>query len=211
MKASDLILSRYKPAERTVRILLDGTLAADLDRLQAELDRVRRTELKDPQGLATKTPAVEKRIDELRTRADEATVDITLRAMSGEQFDQLKLRFPPTQEQWDNYKSQAAVAPLFATPPEVDGLGMAPELIGLSLVAVDSEPVEPSADEGHKLWATLHDGARGDLLAAAWEVNGRSSSLPFSETGTDTTPSTGQESITPANTESPSPSTQEGS
>lgn len=212
MKASDLLLSRYKPAERTVRILLDGSLAAELDKLADELDRTRRKELRDPQGLATKVPAVEAKLADLRDRADAATVEVTVRAMSGEQFDDLRRRFPPTEEQWESYKNQAKASPLFAPqPPEVDVLGMAPELIGLSLAAVDGQLVEPSAEEGYKLWAVLHDGARGDLYGAAWEVNGQTSTRPFSETGTDTTSSTGQESTTPANTESLSPSTQEGS
>lgn len=206
MKASDL-LARYKPAERTVRILLDGTLGGQLDDLEEQLRRTQRAEARNPQGLATKVPGIRDRIAELEEEADAATVTITLRAMPGVKFDELKLAHPPTPEQWAEYKERAAAAPMFTVPPEVDALGMAPHLIALSIAAVDGEPVEFSPADGEELWATLHDGARGDLLAAAWEVNGQTSSRPFSKPGTDTTTSSGAGSTTHVNTESPSPST----
>jgi hypothetical protein len=75
-------------------------------------------------------------------------------------------------------------------------------LIALSVCAVDGEEVEWSEADGDELWNTLHDGARADLLEAAWEVNKQRSGRPFSGTGTATTPSSGPASTTPQSTES---------
>lgn len=210
MKASDL-LGRYKPAEKTVYLLLDGSLITELDRLQEERRQLVRQEAIQSPGLASKIPALDRQLHELEDKAQEATVAVTLRAIPGARFDQLKLAYPPTEEQWEAYRERAKAMPLFTGAPEVDSLGMAPALIGLSVVAVDGEPVEWDESDGEELWATLHDGVRADLLAAAWEVNGQSSNRPFFETGTDTTQNSGHESITQQNEESPSLSSVEGS
>lgn len=210
MKAVDL-LGRYKPAERTVSLLLDGSLAAEVHRLEETRRKLIRQEAVNSPGLASKVPAVDKALSILETKIDDATVAVTVRAISGARFDALKLAHPPTEEQWESYKERAKAVPLFAAAPEVDALGMAPALIGLSVVAVDGEPVEWDESDGAALWSTLHDGARGDLLEAAWEVNGQSSSRPFSVTGTDTTPNSGHESTMQQNEESLTRSSAEGS
>lgn len=210
MRASDL-LSRYKPAERTVRLLLDGSLGVELDELRAERRKVARVEATQPAGLKTQLPDIDRKLREVEERAEAATVVITLRAVPGVKFDEVKLAHPPTESQWETYRERAKATPLFASPPEVDPIGMAPALIGLSVVAVDGEPVEWDEREGLELWEGLHDGARADLLDAAWDVNGQSANRPFSGTGTDTTPISGPESTTQPNEESPSRSSVEGS
>jgi hypothetical protein len=201
MKVSD-VLGRYKPAERTVRLLLDGSLVAELDRARKAVRDAVREEARNPQGLRTTVPDLEAKVAELERRADGATVEFTIRAVSGAKYDALKQAFPPTEAQWAEYREEAKASPMFARPPTVDADALAPALVGLSIVAVDGEEVDWDEADGAELWGTLHDGARADLLDAVWEVNGQRGARPFSGTGTDTTPSSGPESTTPASTES---------
>ena len=210
MKVSDF-LGRYKPAERTVRVLLDGSLLTELERARQQVAKKVRQEERSHPGLASEVPALEARVAALESEAEEATIAVTLRAMPGAKFDALALAHPPTEAQWDQYREQAKAFPLFAQPPEVDAVGMAPALIALSVVAVDGEPTEWSEHDGAALWETLHDGVRADLLEAAWEVNKQRSGRPFSGTGTDTTPSSGPGSTTQPNGESLSLSSADGS
>lgn len=210
MKATEL-LGRYKPAERTVRILLDGSLLSELESARQEVRRTQRQEMSNPQGLATKVPELENKVAELEEQADDQTVELVVRAIPGTKFDELKRLHQPTEEQWERYREQAKGSPMFAVAPEFDPDGLAPDLIGLSVVSVDGEPVDWDATDGRTLWDGLHDGARADLLEAAWSVNRQGSSRPFSGTGTDTTPSSGPGSTTQQNGESPSPSSVEGS
>lgn len=210
MKVTEF-LGRYKPAETTVRVLMDGSLAADLERARQEVKQAQRRENLNPQGLATKVPVAEQRVEELEARADELTSEVLLRAIPGEKFSELKLAHAPTEEQWDQYREQAQAMPLFASAPDCDPIGMAPGLIALSVVAVDGESVDWTVQDGQELWDALPDGPRADLLEAAWNVNAQRSSRPFSGTGTDTTPSSGPGWTTQQNGESPSPSSAEGS
>lgn len=211
MKVADF-LGRYKPAERTVRILLDGSLASELDRARRNVElkkKQERTRLDDT--LRTEVPALEERVADLEAKAEEATVEVTLRAIPGVKFDALKVAHPPTEAQWEQYREQAKASPMFARAPEFDPDGLAPKLIGLSIVAVDGDPVEWDEADGKELWETLHDGARADLLEAAWQLNGQRGNRPFSGTGSDTTPNSGPESNTQQNGESPSLSLADGS
>lgn len=202
------LLARYKPAEKTVRILFDGTIGSELEALTEELRRVRREEARNNPGLATKAPAIEQRISELEASADDATVAITLRALPGAKFSELVAAHPPSMEQMERYHEFVKRAPMFAGgAPEFDALALAPALIGASIALVDGEPVTFSETDGQELWDTLHDGARAVLFEAALEVNGETSSRPLSLPDTDTTSNSGIGSTTPPNTESPSPST----
>jgi hypothetical protein len=210
MKVAEF-LGKYKPSERTVRILMDGSLASELDRARQAVRRQQKVESADDPGLATKVPDLEAKVKAVEEAADQATVEVTVRAVPGDKFDALKLAHPPTEAQWGSYREQAKASPLFAAAPEFDPDGLAPSLIALSVVAVDGEPVEWSESDGVELWSTLHDGARADLLTAAWEVNAQGSSRPFSGTGSDTTPNSGPESNMQQNTESRSLSIREGS
>ena len=207
MSVKDL-LARYKPAETSVRILLDGHVGALLDDAEAALERA----VRNPTGtLKSDVPALQARVDELRVEADAASVTVTMRAMPGALFDELKTAHPPTEAQWVSYREQSRAMPLFAAAPEFNAETLAPDLIAGSVCEIDGDPVDWSVDEGRELWSVLHDGARADLLSAAYEINGRRSARPLSETGTVMTTSTGQDSTTPPHTESPFLSLAEGS
>ena len=203
----DALLSRYKPAEQTVTILLDGSLAAQIEAVETQIREARRTE----QGLKSRVPKLAAELDQLKAAADEQTVTVTMRAMPGGLYDEMKTAHPPTAAQWEKYKEQARAMPMFgAYAPEYDPEGLAPELIAASVALIDGDPVKWSKDDGVKLWATLHDGARADLLQAAHEVNGRRSARPLFSSDTDTTSSIAADSTTPPNMESLSASLADG-
>lgn len=207
MKVGDL-LARYKPAEKTVRILLDGSVLSRIDETKQQLKQARRTESVD--GLSSRVPLIEKEIQELETQSDQLV--IKLRAIPGEEFDAMKLVYPPTDLDFKRFReAQQARAWLDFAAPDVDRAAMSPALIGKSIVEVDGVEVDWDEHDGKKLWAGLHDGARAELALAAWEVNEKPSSRPLFETATGTTSSTGSESTTPADKEFPSLRLAEGS
>jgi len=207
MKVGDL-LARYKPAEQSVTILLDGGLAAQIEQTETLIREAKRTET----GLKSKVPGLQADLERLTLEADAATVTVVMHAMPGGLYDEMKTRHPPTPAQWEKYKEQARALPMFgAYAPEYDPEGLAPELIAASVASIDGEPIEWSADDGRELWATLHDGARADLLQAAHEVNGRRSARPLSSSDTDTTSSIAPDSTTASNEESPRLSLADGS
>lgn len=209
MKVGDL-LDRYKPAEKTVRLGLDGTIGAQIDEATQRLKQARRTEKVD--GLSSRVPRIESEISDLEAQADEAAAVIKVRALSGEKFDAVKLAHPPTDADFKRFREQQQARPyLNLAAPDVNMDTFPPALIGLSIVEVDGEEVDWGEADGKELWDRLHDGARADLFDAVWEVNGKPSALPLSETATDTTSSSGSESTTPADRESPILSLAEGS
>jgi hypothetical protein len=209
MKVDDL-LARYKPAEKTIRLLLDGSIQPRIDDARQRLRQARRTEKVD--GLSSRVSVIEKEITELETEADVQAAAVTLRAISGEQFSALKLAHPPTDADFKRFREAQQARPyLNLIAPDTNMETFSPALIGLSIVEIDGEEVDWDEKDGKKLWDQLHDGARADLLDAAWEVNGKPSSRPLSESVTDTTSSSVGESTTPADTESPRLSLAEGS
>lgn len=202
MKVGD-VLARYKPAERTIRILLDGSIQSRIDEIRQQLKRARRTESTD--GLSSPAVQLEAQLKELEEQADGESVAFTLRAIPGADFDKLKHAYPPTEEAWERFREVQKQNPMFASAPEFDVERLAPDLIGLSMAEVDGEEVDWSAEDGQELWGSLHDGARADLFEAAWAVNGQRSTRPLSGTATGTTSNSGSGSTTPQNEESPTP------
>jgi hypothetical protein len=190
--------------------LMDGTVQSRIDDIVDRLDRARKAELRNPQGLATKVPGLEAELAAAESDADRASVTFTVRAMPGGEYDALELRFPPTEEQWANYRKVAEVSPLMANPPRVDGDALAPSLLAACVAEVDGRPVEWSESDCARLWGTLHEGARADLLEAVYQVNSRRSGRPLFESGSDETPSSTPESPTPPSTESPTQFSQGG-
>ena len=207
MKVGD-VLARYKPAERQVRILLDGSLQSEIDDARARLRQAKRTETVD--GLKSQVQNIEAEIVDLEAAADETSIIFKLSAIPGREFDRLKLENPPTEQDWERYKGTQEANPYLALQgrigaPEFSFNDFLPKLIGLSIVEVDGEPVEWGEDDGQELWDSLHDGARADLADAAWEVNGQRSNRPLSATATGTTTNSGSGSTTASQGESPTP------
>lgn len=196
------LLARYRPAERRVRVLMDGQIQARIDDLQERITRERKREIRDPQGLKTRVPKLEAELADAEESAELEAVTFTVRAMPGADYDSLELRFPPTEAQWEKYRKQAEVNAYMASPPRVDGDAMAPALLAACIAEVDSASVSWSEKDCAELWGTLHEGARADLLEAIYQVNNRRSGRPLSESDSDEIPSSTPESPTPPNTES---------
>ena len=207
--ARKLLAAKYKPASKTVRLLLDGELAGRVEAAEAALKKAQKVSAMEG-GLVSDVPAATAALEAARAEAEAATTTFVLHAIPGAEFDAMKQAHPPTEAQWESYQHQARTLPMFANAPEFDPDGLAPLLIAASVVEIDGDPVEWDAEDGAEFWSVVHDGARADLLLAAYELNQKRTARPLSDPGTVTTPSSGQPSTTPAATESPYLSLAEG-
>jgi hypothetical protein len=204
------LLAKVKARTKTVRINFDGELMGKIDDLQEELVTAIEGDAFAGEGLDDKAPALSKQLVKLTLEANETATVFLLRTITGEDFDDLKRRCPPTEEEWMRYKRAVEAAPMTATltlpTPEFAFAELLPRLIGRSVVEIDGEEVSWGEKDGLELWAGLYDGARADLGDAAWKLNNKSSTRPISGIGTDMTPSFDPESTTRPNGGSPSPS-----
>lgn len=151
------ILAKAKPREHTVRICLAGDVAAEVDRLEAQLAAV--SEWKAT-SIADQHPGVEiaEQIAAARERMREAEVEFTFRALGAKAWSDLVAQHPgkTADEAWDAET-------------------LAPALVAAS--AVDPVMTSEQVDE---LFESLNNGQRDELIAAAWQVNGEATSVPFS-------------------------------
>lgn len=151
------VLAKARPREHTVRICLAGDVAAEVDRLEAELASLSQWQ---PESIADQNPGVEiaERIAAARQRMTEAEVEFTFRALGAKAWSDLVAQHPgkTEDEAWD-----------------ADTL--APALVAAS--AVDPAMSQADVDE---LFEALNVGQRQQLIDAAWQVNGEATSVPFS-------------------------------
>lgn len=210
MTTTSALLAKVKGRTKTVRVNFDGELMGQIDDLQDALARAINEDALAGEGLGDKAPPLARQITQLTLEADETATVFLMQTIIGEDFDDLRRRCPPTEEQWMRYKRAVEAAPMTASltlpTPEFDFDELLPRLIGLSVVEVDGEAVNWGEKEGLELWAGLYDGARADLGDAAWKLNNKSSTRPTSGIGTDTMPISDPESTTRPNGASPSPS-----
>lgn len=210
MTTTTELLAKVKARTRTVRVNFDGELMGNIDDLQEELARAIAEDTLAGQSLGDKGPGLATQLQELTLEANKTATVFLMRTIPGEDFDDLKRRCPPTEDEWERYKRAVEAAPMTAAltlpTPEFAADELLPRLIGLSVVEVDGEPVSWSEEDGLKLDAGLYDGARADLRDAAWTLNNKSSIRPISGIGTDVTPSFDPELTTRLNGASPSPS-----
>lgn len=205
MTAVSDLLARRKPVQQKVRLLLDGSLAVQIDDLRREIRQTKAADVRRGSPLDTAVPELERRLEELVSQADAEAAEFTFQAVGRAKLEELKRLYPPTDEQWERFREQVK-GNLFAQAPEFDWAGLAPALIASCCV----EPEMTEADAA-RLWDELSDGEAAQLFQAAWAVNETSSPRPFFGTATDTTPSSGPDSTTPRNGGSPSLSLAEGS
>lgn len=204
------VLARATLRTREVRVCLDGRLLGRIDDLGGLLHQAKKRDQLAGESLADEAPALARQLAELEVEAEANVTVFTFQAVSGEKFDDLKRRHPPTEEQWQTYREEAAASPLFARPPEFDIDQVLPRLIGVSVQAVDGEAASWSEDDGLAVWAGLSDGARADLGNTVWQLNNKTSIRPTSGTGTELTPTSGPGSTTPLNGASPTASSPDG-
>lgn len=206
----EALRGRIKRPRLTVRVNLDATLAEEIARTHQRWKAAVEEEKAGGGGLTDSSPQLAQELIDLRRQWREAGTEFTFEALPGAKYDALATEHPPTEEQLAEYREILKTFP-FADAPEVNPDTLGPILIARCLVAIDGEPVEWSDEDGQALWNEVHDGARADLVEAAWAVNGGRSELPTFGTGTGTTPSSGPGSIMQFLEESPSPSLKAGS
>lgn len=201
----DAIKGLIKRPRVTVDVNLDYSAAEEVDRLRGEWKAAVEEENREGRGLADRSPGLAVQLMEARKLWRDSATQFTFEALPGGQFDELMRQFPPTEEQLADYKERLKAFPL-AAAPDCDAEALAPVLIARSLRAIAGEEVEWSDEDGVQLWAELHDGARADLIDAAWSVQKTRSELPTSGIGTGSTASSDPESIMRYLEESLSPS-----
>lgn len=209
MPTVDDILGRYKPAEKTVRINLDGHLAARIDELR-ESHRAAVEQEKGQEGLDSRAGEIAQELMELRATQRDSMTEFTFTAIGGEALDELIREHPPTETQWARFREVSKSSP-WAQAPDFDAETIAPHLVSQSLSQIDGEATDWTPEDAERFWKTIHEGARADLLEAAWAVNQRRNARPTYGTGTDETPNTGPGSTTPLNGESHSLSSTDAS
>ncbi|GFH34288.1 hypothetical protein [Streptomyces pacificus] len=150
------ILAKARAREHTVRICLAGDVAAEVDRLEAELAGLSQWQ---QESLADKNPGLElaEKIKAARERMKEAEVDFTFRALGAKAWSDLVAEHPgkDSDESWD-------------------AESLAPALV--AACAVDPEMTPAEVDE---LFEALNFGQRQQLIDAAWQVNGEATTIPF--------------------------------
>lgn len=150
------ILAKARPREHTVRICLAGDVAAEVERLEAELSAVSNWQ---SQSIADQHPgvAIAERIAEARQRMQEAEVDFTFRALGAKAWSDLVAQHPSDKEgeAWDDES-------------------LAPALVAASAFDPVMGPEDVAA-----LFEQINLGQRQELINAAWAVNGEATTVPF--------------------------------
>jgi hypothetical protein len=159
MASIDDILKRAKPRERTVTVCLAGDLAAEAERLEAELARVTQDAWQTT-SLASATPgaAVAKKIEAVRKRMTASEVTFTLRALGHRAWSDL----------------------VAAHPSEDEGQAFDPVAFSPALVAACAADPEMSVEQVGQLSDVLNQGQVQELIDAAFDVNSAPTAVPFS-------------------------------
>lgn len=151
------ILTKARPREHSVTLCLAGDVAAEVDRLEAELRAVGQWQ---PGSIADEDPRRElaERIQAAREKMRDAEVTFTFRALGARAWSDLVAQHPSQNkdEAWDAET-------------------LAPALVAAS--AIDPVMTREQVDE---LFEALNQAQRDELVGAAWSVNGEATSVPFS-------------------------------
>lgn len=178
------------------RIVTDGRVLGEIDQLRHTLKLAQQTEKWNPQVGENSVGALERRLTELAEKAADDSLEVTVQALPGEEFDDIARRHPPSSEQLDRWREQARVFPL-AEMPEWNAATMGPDLLAACLV-------EPKWSE--VWWKGLSKGIQNQLWNLALSVQVAGADLPFFNAATATTNGGGDLLTSPANGESLSPS-----
>lgn len=152
------LLAKAKPRERTVKVMLDGATAGEIEGLEAELLEV--SEDWQPSDLAEEHPGrgIAARIAELREKARESEAEFRFRYIGDEEYSSLLAAHPSTSKE-----------ELF------DSESFPRALIAASCV----DPVM-TADEAKELFKVINQGQIQRLFDAAWDVHNAAGLVPFS-------------------------------
>lgn len=152
------LLAKARPRERTVKVLLDGQLAGEIERLEAELREV--SEDWQPSDLTEQHPGrkVSEQIAKLREKVKASEVPFLLRNIGDKAYSDLVAAHPSTD------------------PNEAfDSVTFPRALIAASCVDPAMAPEDVAA-----LFEVITQGQIKDLFDAAWDVHNSSGLVPFS-------------------------------
>jgi hypothetical protein len=168
------VLSRTKPARRSVPICLDGSIAERVDGLERVwLDAVKYDREHNAPDTA---PAIRDQIEALRAEADAATIEFTVEALGSTAWRRLVAEHPPPDDDLEGWRWDPV-----SFPP----------------VAVAASCLDPkmSEDQAYALADRLSDGQWGKLFGAVLHVN-VGDDIPKFALGTDDPPTSEPRSTT---------------
>lgn len=161
------LIGKVKPARKTVAVCLDGTIAGQLEELQAEYMSHAN------EGLAPAQEAQDTlaHIKALQAEAAEATHDFVMEAVSASAWRQLMVEHPP---------------------PEGDNEGYVWDTETFPPAAIAASCVDPkmTEDDARALFERLSNGQFVGLFHAALDVNNGAGLIPKFAPATSAAPST---------------------
>ena len=163
-----------KRPERRVEICLDGSLVAEYEAVQAELEDARKAQARD-RRMNSPVAGLEKRQAELYKAQAEQTMVVTVRALQRNEWAQIKDSCAPRKghqidENFGFNVDEATQLALIA-----DG--------GIAKVEQAGEPVEFTVDDWKALSPDLSDGQWEEIKTAVISANGGRPRVPFSQAG----------------------------
>lgn len=161
----DAILAGATRREGTVRLCLAGAVLAELEELEAALDRAKEDTAPSPSlagpGRSPQAAALEEQIASTRQRMRDAEVPFRFRALGDSAWSELLAAHPPAEK-----------GHLF------NPAGFAPAAIAACSVAP-----EMTADQVTQLYEVINQGQQTELWDKVWEINTEAVAIPFSLRG----------------------------
>ena len=158
----DNLLNSARLPESTVTVCLRGDLQAEWDRLNAKLAELRTAPGRKLSDNA-ETTTIAARIREIEGQMKEATIELTLRALPRRDWLRL-LRDHPPRKGDDGDKA----------------MGLNTETFFDALIPLSIVDPELNEDQVSRLMDALSSAQYDKLLEAAWNLNRRDVSVPFS-------------------------------
>lgn len=163
-----------KRPERLVKICLDGTLVAEYEAVEAELQEARRAAIADKR-LNSPVTKLEKRKAELYKAQEDSSVTFKLRALPRAVWADLKAAHPPRKGRETDENLGYDVDTCLNAAMGAKGT--------IVEVIQNGEPIEFSAADWDALSPDLSDGQWGEFQLALSSLNGGRPQVPFSPSG----------------------------
>lgn len=164
-----------KRPERRVEICLDGSLVAEYERVQAELETARRNAISDRRINNDPVKKLEIRSAELYKAQEDSTLVLTIRALPRATWSAIKEANPPRDDhnvdESLGYNVDSAVANAMLTNGAI------------ALAEQQGEPVEFTAEDWAGIVDDLSDGQWQEVQTAVASANGGRPQVPFSQSG----------------------------
>ena len=100
----DDVLGAHRPVTRSVRVIVDGGILAELDRLEAALESAVDTDRR--LNRKAEAPAIAEQIRVLHQQGNDSAVTFTFQSVGRKLWSDLQASHPPTQDQIDESSSR---------------------------------------------------------------------------------------------------------